>query len=153
MITFPPLVVPVLMMASHASTLCSLQYTTVDNAVKVIQQLGCGSQPVKLDLKHAYPIVPLYRNNYHLLGTKWKGSTYVDWALPFGLRSAPKIFNAIADIIAWVLACQGIPHQLHYLDINFLFVSTPNSQQGQEYREIALQTLEKLGIPVVAHKP
>jgi hypothetical protein len=93
----------------------------------------------------------VHPDDYHLLCIKWKGSTYVDRALPFGLRSAPKIFNAIADVIAWVLACQGIPHQLHYLD-NFLFIGAPNSQRGHKYRAIALQTLEKLGVPIAAHK-
>ena len=58
---------------------------------------------MKLDIKDAYRIVPVHLDDYHLLGIKWKGSTYVDRALPFGLRSAPKIFNAIADVIAWVL--------------------------------------------------
>ena len=32
-----------------------------------------------------------------LLGMQWKGSVYMDKVLPFGLRSAPKIYNAIAD--------------------------------------------------------
>jgi hypothetical protein len=61
------------------------------------------------------------------------------------------IFNAIADIIVWVLACQGILHQLHYLDDLVHLIL--NSQQGQEYWAIALQTLKKLRVPVAAHKP
>ena len=71
----------------------------------------------------------MHPDDYHLLSIRWKSNTYIDRALPFGLRSAPKIFNAIADTIAWVLGCQGIPNQLHYLD-NFLFIATPDSQQG-----------------------
>ena len=67
------------------------------------------------------------------------------------LRSAPKIFTAIADAVAWVLTCEGIENQLHYLD-DFLFIGRPSSSQGQEYRAVALQSLAKLGIPVAAHK-
>ena len=115
-----------------SSNLCSLQYATVDDAVKLIQQLGRGSQLVKLDIKYAYRIVPVHPDDYHLQGIKWKGSTYIDRALPFGLQSAPKIFNTIADVIAWVLGCQEIQCQLHHLD-DFLFIGTPNSQQGREY--------------------
>ena len=33
------------------------------------------------------------------LRMKWQGQVYVDAALPFGLRSAPKIFNALADAL------------------------------------------------------
>ena len=40
----------------------------------------------------------------------------MDRAFPFGLCSAPKIFNALADFIAWVLHQHGIAHQLHYPD-------------------------------------
>ena len=30
---------------------------------------------------------------------KWEDKVYIDAMLPFGLRSAPKIFNAIADLL------------------------------------------------------
>ena len=40
--------------------LCSLQYARVDDAVTIIQQLGRGTQLVKLDLKDAYRIVPVH---------------------------------------------------------------------------------------------
>ena len=67
---------------------------------------------VKSDLKDAYRIVPVHPDDYHLLGIAWDECVYVDRALPFGLCSAPKIFSAVADFIAWVLHQQGIPHQL-----------------------------------------
>ena len=68
-----------------SSNFCSLQFAVVDDAVNLIQQLGRGLQLVKLDIKDAYLIVPVHPDDYHLLGIKWKGSTYVDHALPFGL--------------------------------------------------------------------
>ena len=34
---------------------------------------------------------------------KWRHHFYVDLALPFGLRSAPYIFNSIADLVEWIL--------------------------------------------------
>ena len=52
-------------------------------------------------------------------------SKYImDRAFPIGLCSAPKIFNALADFIAWVLHQHGIAHQLHYPD-DFLFLEPP----------------------------
>ena len=91
----------------------------------------------------------MHPDNYHLLGIKWKGSMYVDRALPFGLRLAPNIFNA--TVLSWVLNCQGIQCQLHYLD-DILFIGAPDSQQMREDRSRALQTLTQLGVPVAAHK-
>ena len=114
--------------------ICTLHYAMVDNAVSIIQQLGKGTQLVKLDIKDAYRIVPVHPADYHLLGVHWKGNTYIDWALPFGLRSAPKIFNALSDFIAWVLSRQGIRHQLHYLD-DFLFLGAPNSNRDKSFSQ------------------
>ena len=134
-----------------SSNLCSLHYASVDDAVDIIKKLGRGTQLVKLDVKDAYRIVPVHPSDYHLLGIRWRDRTYVDRALPFGLRSAPKIFSALADLVAWVLDQQGIRHQLHYLD-DFLFLGAPDSLQGAESLAIALRVFEMLGIPVAAHK-
>ena len=42
-----------------------------------------------------------------LLGMRWREKTYIDSALPFGLRSAPKVFNAVADAMQWIGAAWG----------------------------------------------
>ena len=47
---------------------------------------------------------------------QWDGNIYVDGMFPFGLRSAPKIFNALADAIEWCARQKGILHIFHYLD-------------------------------------
>ena len=52
------------------SNLCSLHCATVNDAVRLIQQLGRGSQLVKLDIKDAYRIVPVHSDDYYLLGTR-----------------------------------------------------------------------------------
>jgi len=75
----------------------------------------------------------------------------VDLALPFGLCSAPKIFNAVADFIAWVLHQHGIAHQLHYLD-DFLFLGAPYSNEAATALETVLRVLHMLGIPIAVHK-
>ena len=131
--------------------MCSLHYSSVNDAVRYVQQLGRDSELVKLDIKDAYRIVPVHPADYHLLGIRWEGNTYVDRALPFGLRSAPKIFTALADFISWILRQQGITRQLHYLD-DFLFVGAPGTSQAAQFLAIALETLHALGIPVASHK-
>ena len=44
--------------------LCSLQYASVDDAVRVIQRLGRGTQLIKLDIQDAYRIVPVHPSDY-----------------------------------------------------------------------------------------
>ena len=107
-----------------SSTLASVSYSSVDDAVRRILHLGKGTQLVKVDLKQAYRQVPVHPQDQHLLVISWERSVYVDRALPFGLRSAPKIFTAVADMIAWALHMAGIHDQIHYLD-DFLFLDPP----------------------------
>ena len=131
--------------------LCSLRYASVDDAVAIILNLGRDMLLIKLDIKDAYRIIPVHPEVYPLLGISWRDQVYIDRALPFGLRSAPKLFNAVADFIAWILVKQDINHLLHYLD-DFLLLVTPHSNKGEEVLHIALQTLTTLGVPVALHK-
>lgn len=47
---------------------------------------------VKLDVKSPYHKVPIHRNDWWLIWMVWEEDLYIDTALPFGLRSAPKIY-------------------------------------------------------------
>ena len=53
----------------------------------------------------------------------WEGQVYIDAALPFGLRSAPLIFTALADGLEWIIKQRGVSHLAHYLD-NFITVGS-----------------------------
>ena len=89
-------------------SVCSLKYASVDEAVEVIRRWGSGTLLAKLDLKAAYRMVPVHPTDHHLLGIIWNEAVYVDTALPFGLRSAPNIFTAVADGLAWAMECNGV---------------------------------------------
>ena len=95
----------------------------------LILRLGQGTELVKLDLKDAYRMVPVHPHDHPLLGISWEGSTYVDCSLPFKLRSAPKIFIAVADMLAWAVHCSGVRYVLHYLD-KFLLLGSPGSSEA-----------------------
>ncbi len=61
---------------------------------KVIEE-GRGALLAKCDLKSAYRNVPVHPHDRWLLGMLWDDQLFVDMVLPFGLRSAPKIFTAV----------------------------------------------------------
>ena len=128
---------------------CSLHYASMDDALQLICSLGPGCLLLKMDLKDAYRVVPIHPGDQHLLGISWKGCVYIDRSLPFGLRSAPKLFTAVADAMAWALFSRGIKYVLHYLD-DFLFVTPP--QEAVSVRRVAEATFEELGVPVATHK-
>ena len=70
----------------------------------------------KVDIKSAFRQIPVHPADRHLLGMRWHKQVYIDSCLPFGLRSAPKLFNILADLVSWIAAHQGISCILHYLD-------------------------------------
>ena len=78
---------------------CSLSYTSIDDVVKCIISQGRGAMLAKIDIKQAYRNVPVHPEDRPLLGMAWNGKVYLDKVLPFGLRSAPIIFSAIADAL------------------------------------------------------
>ena len=43
-------------------------------------------------------MVPVHQDDHHLLAVQWQDKVYVDTAQPFGLRSAPLVFTAMADL-------------------------------------------------------
>lgn len=100
--------------------LCEVSYASVDQAITLVNNFERGALMAKLDLKSAYRMVPVHPNDQPWLGIRWKGATYMDKALPFGLCSAPKLFTAIADGLAWAMY-YGVSILIHYLD-DFSFV-------------------------------
>ena len=75
----------------------------------------------------------------------------VDTALPFGLRSAPKIFSAVADALLWVMCQEGVQSALHYLD-DFLFVGAPESDECKVALGVAQGVCQWLGAPLALEK-
>ena len=77
--------------------LCSLSYCSVDDAVHQVLRLRKGAKLAKLDVKNTFRLLPVHPADWPLLGMCWNRQIFVDKTLPFGLRSAPKLFNAVGD--------------------------------------------------------
>ena len=131
--------------------LCSIKYASIDDAVAIIRRLGTGALLAKVDLREAYRVVPVHPEDRPRLGMQWKGDVYLDAALPFGLRSAPKIFSALADGLLWILQSQGMEESLHYLD-DFLLLGPPASPKCAEALRTLLAICGQLGVPVAEEK-
>ena len=84
-----------------------LIYTSVDAVVERIPDLGKNALLAMLDIKQAYQMVPVHPQDWSLLGMEWEEYVYIDKALPFGLRSAPIVFMAVADGQQWIMRKNG----------------------------------------------
>ena len=79
--------------------LCSLKYVTVDIVARMVAMLGPASLMAKVAIQSAYRLIPVHPDDRPLLGVRWRGEVLCDVMLPFGLRFAPKLFNAVADAL------------------------------------------------------
>ena len=126
--------------------LSSLSYATIDHLSALVLACGKGAFLVKADIMEAYRMVPVHRDDQPLLGIQWRGETFIDMVLPFGLRSAPKIFTAMADAIQWILFTRGMGRTLHYLD-DYILV-TDDLGEATQQRQTVLTLFQSLGVPL-----
>ena len=71
--------------------------------------------------------------------------------LPFGLRSAPKLFNAVADALEWCIRQVGVTYIFHYLD-DFIVVGPPSSSRCSCDLAALKSVCASLGVPLAVNK-
>ena len=128
-----------------------IQYSTVDKAISLVTSLGAGAVMAMVDLQAAFRMVPVSTADWDHLGIQWQGKYYVDTCLPFGLRSAPFLFNQFAEALNRILCQNYQVTAIHYLD-DFLMVGTPGSDQCVSSIRRTLAVCDRLGVPVALHK-
>ena len=118
----------------------------------MIIRTGKGALMAKVDIEKAYRIVPIRPEDRYLLGMKWRDKYFVDLALPFGLRSAPGIFNTLADLFEWILQnYYDAADILHYLDDYFTFGPAGSPTCSNSVNSIQ-QASRDLGLPLALDK-
>ena len=123
--------------------LSSSRYVRLEHAVRALVRLDRGTLMSKVDLESASLVVLMHPDDHNLLRMAWRDGVYLDTALPFGLRSAPKI-SAIADAFLWAMYDAGLPFGLHYLD-DFFFAGRAHERSCHTDLSLALLTCARLG--------
>ena len=114
-------------------SLCTLQYISIDDAVKYVKEIGKGTLMSKIDIKDAFKHIIVNPDYWHLLGSTWNTidgdvQFYVDLVLPFGLRSSPFLFNQVAIGLEYIMKCKGASIVEHYLDDYFTCGSSKSNE-------------------------
>jgi hypothetical protein len=133
----------------------TLRYSTMDDVVAILSRppYGVGSILVKRDLEYAFRHIPVSPLDWPLLGFHWDSTYYADCFLPFGLRTAPYIFNLFAEAFHWILGRALAPfltEVVHYLD-DFLFISPPTTD-WTTLDAIIATTADTLGLSIKEKK-
>ena len=94
----------------------------------------------------------MHPSDRYLLGMRWRSQYYEDLALPFGLCSAPYLFNSVADMVEWILLnLHDVSNLLHYLD-DFITAGPPNSDQCALNLSTSVRVCKSLGFPLHPNK-
>lgn len=130
----------------------SLSYCSIDEAVKRIMKTGAGSLLAKLDIKNAFRLIPVRRQDWNLLGFMMHGKYYFDVVLPFGCRSSPFLFCLISDAVHWLVENKTkTDSKLHYVE-DFLLIGKAKSSQWQNSVESFQDICGQLGVPLAMEK-
>jgi len=126
----------------------TLQYITFDQIVRMISNYSSGAFIAKFDVEASYCNIVVHPSDRYLLGLKWCNHYYVALALPLGVRSAPYIFNSMADMVGWILLnTHNLSDLLHYLD-DFITAGPPDANQCAENLATSIAVCRYLGLPL-----
>ena len=95
----------------------------------------------KIDIKHAFQLLPVHLLDCHLLAMDWKTGHMA----PLQSGVSPWAFNILADLLAWILEQQGVTPFLHYLD-DFLLMGPPQSPRCQDNQSTVKLVCSLFGI-------
>ncbi len=55
---------------------CQVSYQTLDHVINILQHAGRGALMAKCDIQHAFRLLPVSPQCYHLLGFRFRGQYY-----------------------------------------------------------------------------
>lgn len=131
--------------------LCSLLYISVDDTIDHILHMGPNTLLAKVDIKNAFRLLPVHSADRHFLAMEWENRIYFDICLSFRLRSAPKLFNMLVEMLTWIVQQNRVTLSIHYLD-DFLTMDPPSSQICHHNLQTFINTCSKLGVPLALKK-
>ena len=118
----------------------------MDDASPLIGRVGRGAWMAKVDLNDANQHLAVHPSDIELLGMSLDGLIYIDLCLPFGLRTAPVIFNMVADALADIAHARDLRFLIHYLD-DYLLLGGSESEVRSDLANF-LAICDRLGFTV-----
>ena len=126
----------------------AFRYETVRRVCKQVLQAGRGCYIMKRDWEAAFRTIPVSPSDRWLLGFRWLGQFYTECCLPFGLRTAPIIFNLFAEALHWILESQlGWELVSHYLDDIIIVIRELDFSSIDKMTSEFITLTDLLGIP------
>jgi hypothetical protein len=126
----------------------SLEYSTIEDVLQLVRIAGQHCSILKRDIKDAFRNIPIAPHIQWLLGFEWKGIFYKETCLPFGLSTAPFIFNLFAEAFHWILQSWLQWNLLqHYLDDFITVIPASARHKIPDIETNYISITNMLGIP------
>ena len=128
-----------------------MTYTSFDEAIFMIQDLGKNCFLFKMDIKSAFRLLPIHPQDFELLGFTLDGMFYFDKCAPFGCSISPKLFETFSTFLEHIIKSR-LPNKklLHYLDD---FLGGHKSKEGcLGNMKIFSESMHELGVPLADEK-
>ena len=131
---------------------CTVRYSSIDDAVKMVQKLGSRALLSKADIKSAFRLLKIWPGDFDQLGFSFDDKFYFDKCLPMGASVSCSLFEKFSTALHWYTASLS-PHKniLHYLD-DFLFGGEANTTQCSDLLNIFQDVCQKWGVPLADEK-
>lgn len=131
--------------------ICSVQYTSFDEAIFMLQDLGRHCKLFKIDLRNAFRLLPVRHEDFDLLGFMYDGYYFVDKCVPFGCSISCSIFEKFATFLeSYIRYMRPQSSLIHYL-ADFLG-GDKSSQDCQASMANFQKCVDELNIPVALEK-
>lgn len=121
------------------------EYHTFEEAVALVQRIGRGGRLCKVDIKGAFRLIPVRREDRHLLCFVLDGHLFAELSLPFGLSSSPSIFEGYSSAIEWALLQRNITEWHRWVDDYLIGGKTAAACLAN--RDGLLETFHTMGVP------
>ena len=128
------------------------EYSHFDEATDLVNKGGRDSLMCKLDIQHAYRLLPVRPDQWYHLCYYWEGNYYVDLVLPFGLRSSGAIFNIFAKLVRWILQHHYLIRDITNYSDDFFAVLGKIMSSAHRQLDTIISAFHDLSIPLAIDK-
>ena len=132
--------------------LCSVEYTSFDAAVHMVQDLGQDCLLGKSDIKNAFRLLPVSPIDFDQLGYYFEEKYYFDKAMPFGCSISCHTWEDFATFLEFsVSRDSSVGRLLHYLD-DYLFGGKKGTNHCACIMSVFKDKMNSLGVPIALDK-
>jgi hypothetical protein len=120
-----------------------------------VRKAGVGSSMSKFDLRDAYKIVPVKKQDWKLQGFKWLHKYFIETQLIFGAGPSVANFDRLAKTLVDLTCarCSVLPYLVCRTLDDIPVVSPKNSGWTEEFSEELKKICKEIGVPLADNCP